>query len=233
MARVHKLFRLLGNRNYWPALRQGVAASVEHNRIPLRTDIRTVLDVGASRGQFALFAEQRFPAAKIVSFEPLPAALVDLRSIVGPRVEVHEAAIGAKAGTATINVSAATTPLRCCRSAERQVKEFPGTAVVDSIEVRVSTLDEILESPPARPCLLKIDVQGLELDVLKGAARTLESVDEALIECSFVELYEGQPMADEIVLQMLEAGLRLAGVYETVYSADGSAVQADFLFRRD
>ena len=87
--------------------------------------------------------------------------------------------------------------------------------------------------PPARPCLLKVDVQGLELDVLRGAARTLESVDEALIECSFVELYEGQPLADEIVLQMLEAGLRLAGVHEVVYSADGTAVQADFLFRRD
>ncbi|MBK5232206.1 MAG: hypothetical protein JJE13_04400 [Thermoleophilia bacterium] len=56
LVRVRKLFRLLSDRSYWPALRQGVAASVEHSRIPLRPDIKTVLDVGASRGQFALFA---------------------------------------------------------------------------------------------------------------------------------------------------------------------------------
>ena len=233
MARVRKLFRLLSHRSYWPALRQGVAASVEHSRIPLRPDVRTVLDVGASRGQFALFAARRFPEAKIISFEPLPAALADLRKVVGSRVEAHETAIGAAPGTATINVSGSDDSSSLLPIGERQVREFPGTAAVSSIEVRVATLDQILETPPVRPCLLKIDVQGLELDVLKGAGRTLESVDEALIECSFVELYEGQPLAGEIVLAMREAGLRLAGVHETVYSADGSAVQADFLFRRD
>ena len=66
---------------------------------------------------------------------------------LGPRVEAHETAIGAKAGTATINVSGSDDSSSLLPIGERQVREFPGTAAVDSIEVRVATLDEILEAP--------------------------------------------------------------------------------------
>lgn len=224
--------RLLRDRNYWPALRKGVAASVEHASIPFSRDIRSVLDVGASRGQFALFAVRRFPGAEVISFEPLPDAMADLKSVLGSRVEVHQTAVGSASGTASINVSASDDSSSLLAIGPRQVQEFPGTAAVGTIEVAVTTLDEVLAEAPPRPCLLKIDVQGLELEVLKGAAATLASVDEALIECSFVELYQGQAMADEIVVHMHDAGLGLVGVYEVVYAADGSAVQADFLFRR-
>ena len=84
----------------------------------------------------------------------------------------------------------------------------------------------------AGACLLKIDVQGLELEVLRGAPRILAQVDEALIEGSFIELYEGQALADDVIALMREAGLRLAGTYGKTTDADGRDVQADFYFRR-
>ncbi|MCB0862220.1 MAG: FkbM family methyltransferase [Solirubrobacterales bacterium] len=115
---------------------------------------------------------------------------------------------------------------------KRQEQEFPGTGTDHTIEVPVSTLDDETSRPLARPALLKMDVQGFELDALRGATATLEEVDVALIECSFVELYEGQALAGEVVNFMTEAGFTLDGVYEIAYSADGSAVQGDFLFRR-
>lgn len=224
--------RIAVEPGYWPALRSGVAASVEHSRIPLRRDFRTVLDVGASRGQFALFAAQRFPDARIVCFEPLPEPAADLRRIMGDRVEVHETAVGATAGTETINISARDDSSSLLPIGSRQQHEFPGTGTERRIEVPVTTLDLMMDGELNGPCLLKIDVQGLELEVLKGATSTLGKVDEALIECSFVELYEGQAMADEVVAHLLEKGLRLAGVHEVTHSADGTAIQADFLFRR-
>ena len=232
LVRARKLARLVTHPGYWSALRNGVAASVEHSNIPFRPDIRTVLDVGASRGQFALFADHTFPGAKIISFEPLPDAMAELQKVLGSRVEAHSTAVGSSPGTASINVSARDDSSSLLPIGDRQVEEFPGTGAIESIEVPVSTLDDILTSPLIRPCLLKIDVQGFELEVLKGAARTLESVDEALIECSFVELYEGQAMADVIVAHMLDAGLRLVGVHEVSYSSSGAAIQADFLFDR-
>lgn len=234
LARVRsiKLGRLLSEPAYWPALRQGVAASVEHTGIPFSRNARTVLDVGASRGQFALFISTMMPEARVISFEPLPEPFEDLDRLTGAQVETHNTAVGASSGAASINVSARDDSSSLLPIGSRQVEEFPGTEAERTIEVPVTTLDETLVGEPARPCLLKIDVQGLELEVLKGATRTLASVDEALIECSFVELYEGQALAEDVIIFMNDAGFHLVGVHEVAYSSDGSAIQADFLFRR-
>jgi hypothetical protein len=51
-------------------------------------------------------------------------------------------------------------------------------------------------------------------------------------ECSFVALYAGQALADEVIAWLRERGLRLIGVYNMANDRDGRAVQADFLFGR-
>ena len=231
-AKFRKLIKLAGNPAYWPALRNGVAASVEHSRIPFGEDFATVLDIGASRGQFALFSRENFPRAEIMCFEPQPGPAEELLAVIGDDVTLIRSALGPEPGSANMNVAARDDSSSLLAIGERQVAEFPGTGTDHTIEVPVTTLDDAVTRPVARPCLLKIDVQGFELDVLRGGSETLAEVDVALIECSFVELYEGQALADEVVPLMLESGFHLAGVHETVYSADGSAIQADFLFRR-
>lgn len=230
--RLRKLARLAREPRYWPALRHGVAASVEHSGVPFRPDVRTVIDVGASRGQFALFARRRFPGARIVCFEPLPAPFDRLTEVLGGQVEAHRLAIGSEPGREEMTVSASDDSSSLLPIGERQVREFPGTGAAGTQAVEVETLDGALPGEPARPALLKIDVQGLELEVLKGASRTLGSVDECFVECSFVELYEGQAMADEVVGFLEDRGFRLDGVHGVVRSADGEPLQGDFLFRR-
>src|SRR5215212_9944591 len=66
-----KLAKVLRRPGYWPGLRHGVAAAIEHDRIPFDNEFRTVIDVGAGRGQFALVARRRFPAATLHCFAPL------------------------------------------------------------------------------------------------------------------------------------------------------------------
>ena len=231
--RIRKLKRLVGDRRYWRPLSRGVAASVEHNDLPFRPDHRTVLDVGASKGQFALFAQGRFPDAQILSFEPLAGPAATLRRVTGDRVRVEAVALGSAAGSAEIHVSAQDDSSSLLPIGERQVREFPGTAMRSTATVEVATLDSVVSGSLARPCLLKIDVQGLELEVLKGGREVLRQVDEALVECSFVELYDGQALADEVIAFMLENGLRLAGVHGMVLSDHVEPVQADFMFRRE
>lgn len=200
--------------------------------MPFGNGFSTVLDVGASRGQFALFSIENFPDAEIISFEPQPGPASELKSLLGDRVRLIETALGPEPGTASMNISGRDDSSSLLAIGKRQEEEFPGTGVDHTIEVAVSTLDREVERPFNRPCLLKMDVQGFELSVLKGASETVKNVDVAFIECSFVELYEGQALADEVILFMADAGFRLAGVYGVVYSSDGSAVQGDFLFRR-
>lgn len=230
--RIMKLARLARAPVYWPSALKGVVASVEHAHIPFSHEFGTILDVGASRGQFALFAAHHFPSARIICFEPLPNSQKILREVLGDRIELVAAAAGAEAGAAVVNVSAQDDSSSLLPIGPRQVAEFPGTQRIGSTEVEVRLLADVLTPELPAPRLLKVDVQGLELDVLSGAGEALGLIDEVFVECSFAELYEGQALADEVIAFMLERGLRLVHVAGMVHGTDGAALQADLLFRR-
>jgi FkbM family methyltransferase len=212
----------------------GVFPSLEHASVPFRREFRTVFDVGASRGQFGLFALARFPGAKIIGFEPLPQArAIAVRALGGSRAEVHEIALGASARDATLHVSRADDSSSLLAIGRRQTTAFPGTEAVGALGVRVELLSSYLDHHVERPVLLKIDAQGGELDVLIGAGDALGLVDELLVEASFLELYDGQARASQVVAHALAHGLHLVDISGLARSAGGEALQADFLFSRD
>ncbi len=64
-ARIRKLSRILRCKPYRRALRRGVAASTEHERLLRLLDCRTIVDIGAHRGQFALVAHTLIPRARL------------------------------------------------------------------------------------------------------------------------------------------------------------------------
>ncbi len=111
---------------------------------------------------------------------------------------------------------------------------FPQTEHSQKVNVLVSKLDEvsarlILEAP----VLLKIDVQGFELAVLKGAEKMLSQVDCVVCEVSFQPLYQGQATFAEIYQLLLAAGFEYKGSLENLLSpVDGSIMQADAVFMR-
>jgi hypothetical protein len=80
------------------------------------------------------------------------------------------------------------------------------------------------------PALLKIDVQGYELEVLKGCEPLLACFRYVYSECSFVELYQGQALAGDVILYLIDRNFELSGVYGQVEDANRRPVQADFLF---
>ena len=63
--RSYYVARIMNNRAYASALLKGVAAGVEHERLLRFLNCRTIVDIGASRGQFALVARQCFPEVRI------------------------------------------------------------------------------------------------------------------------------------------------------------------------
>ena len=235
--RASKIGRLLREPRLWPVLwpglRHGVFPSLEHNAVPFGSEFATVLDVGSSRGQFALFALTRFPEARLVCFEPLPEAYTTLRkTITGQNAKLHNVALGSLRSENTMHVSAKDDSSSLLAIGAQQLTTFPGTHEDRTTKVTVDVLNTYLDDDLPRPCLLKIDVQGFELEVLKGAGDGLSRVDEVLVEASFVELYTGQALADEVIGYLADRDLRLVDVHGVVRSADGNALQADFLFRR-
>ena len=197
--------------------------------------LRTVVDVGANRGQFALAARHVFPQAQIVSFEPLtgPAALWRAVFAGDGRARLIDAAIGPEPGEAEIHVSARDDSSSLLPITARQNALFPGTAEAGTATIRVVRLADALPAADIEaPALLKLDVQGFELQALAGCEALLDRFAWVYVECSFVELYAGQAFADEVIAWLRERSFSLRGVFNMTYDAKGRALQADFLFGR-
>jgi len=216
-------------------LRHCVAAGVEHARVLSGLDCRTVVDIGANRGQFALVARQCQPHARIISFEPLPAAASKFRAVFAgdDRVTLHEVAIGPAPGNATMHISKRDDSSSLLPITVTQASLFPGTEEAATAVVHVAPLREFISSAKIEaPALLKVDVQGYELQALRGCEDLLNRFAYVYAECSFMELYAGQALADEVIAWLRERGFKLRGVHNMDYDPGGRAIQADFLFAR-
>jgi FkbM family methyltransferase len=234
LTRARKLMLIAATPSYRRALRHGVAASTEHHHDPIPPDIRTVIDVGANRGQFALVARERWPAARLVCFEPLSQPLAVLRRMLGDdhAVEIVEAAVTTAPGMATIHVSRNDDSSSLLPITEYQATTFPGTEEVATMQVPTTSLDRHFHGGFDRPALLKLDVQGFELEVLRGAASTLSAVDVVLVECSFGEFYSGQATADEVIRFLHEHGFSLSAGTAPSIDRHGVILQVDLIFTR-
>ncbi len=213
----------------------GAVAAVEHGPVLRSLRCKTVVDIGANRGQFALVAHHCFPEAAIFSFEPLPGPAQIFRRVLGNEslVILQQRAIGPQSLNCEMHVSNRDDSSSLLPIGLLHAQIFPGTAECRQQLVRVEPLDSILSATDIRPCaLLKIDVEGYEIEVLKGCGELLDLFAHVYLEASFVELNQGQPLADEVIEYLKCRGFQLRGVFNMSYDKCGYSVQADFLFTR-
>ncbi len=193
---------------------------------------RTLLDVGAARGSFSRAAAIAFGGIRSYAFEPLPGEFAVLRRGVQ---RAFPFALGDRTGPATIHVSANAGSSSLARMLGAHVAAFPGTGVVREHESETRRLDDVVETEGIvleSPVLMKIDVQGAEHRVLRGAVRTLERVDALIVEMSLRPLYEDQLIADAMTSELAALGFRHAATFDEIRTAGGELVQVDGLFRR-
>lgn len=232
-----KLFFILSkwDKRWLRGLNVGVAAAIEHESVLKNLYCATVVDIGANRGQFALIARHCLPDCRIFSFEPLPDASSRYRRVFANdrKAVLYEVAIGPSNGEFTMHISAKDDSSSLLPLTDLQRRMFPGTHEVGTTTVQVRTLDSCLGGGDIRePALLKLDVQGYEMEALKGCASLLPRFTYVYVECSFMELYEGQALADEVIRFLDNHQFRLNSTHNTQYDDSGREVQADFLFKR-
>jgi FkbM family methyltransferase len=231
---IRKLGKVLANSGYRRSLRRaGVAAAIEHEALLKTLHFATVVDIGAKRGQFALVARRCFPEARIIAFEPLAGPAKRFRAAIAgdPRITLHQVAVGAANGAATMHVAAEDDSSSLLPFTQLQQSLSAGTREVATEAIQVECLSSrINEEDLKQPALLKIDVQGYELFVLKGCDALLPRFSHVYVECSFVELYAGQALAADVIAFLHERNFDLSGIYNTCYDAHGKAIQSDMLF---
>jgi FkbM family methyltransferase len=233
--RLNKLRQIICEPFFVQALIKGVVAGTEHKVVLKGFIFDFIVDVGANRGQFALAARQVFPRARIHSIEPLQEPAQVFSRIFGkdPGVTLYPFAIGKEQASATIHVTKDDDSSSLLPITKMQSDMYPGATEVETRQVLVYRLAQLIDPasiPPAS--LLKIDVQGFELDVLQGCEDLLPKFSHLYIECSFIELYAGQALAHQIMAWLQARDFVLSSIHNLYYGKDGLAVQGDFLFSR-
>jgi FkbM family methyltransferase len=236
LRQFRKLSKVLASSDYRAAFRRaGVAAAIEHEPLLRSLDFRTVVDIGANRGQFSLATRHCYPKARIFAFEPLAAPGRKFQAVHGrdPLITLFPVAIGPTAGRATMHVTAEDDSSSLLPVTKLQQSLFSGTNEVAAEQIAVEPLAaKIRAEDLVEPALLKIDVQGYELPVLEGCDSLLDRFSHLYVECSFVELYHGQALAGEVIASLGQRNFQLVGAYNAQYDPQGLAIQADMLFAR-
>ena len=199
------------------------------------SDPRFVVDIGANVGQTLEAFLSWWPSARCLSLEPLPDAFAELQGVVSKysgRAEAINCGVGSKPGKLALNASKTQLDTssfhKLNKSAEtvqahqglRSAPSFLELGAEDNyeVEVKVEKLDDILTSSKNKSAtwfnengvdILKIDTQGWELEVLRGANEILRQSKVVLTEWIFDDVYGQPPPIHELDKILSDAGFRL------------------------
>lgn len=169
-----------------------------------RHGIRTLLDVGANEGIYAMELLENGFAGSILSFEPLPdvweylkrrASQANAPWKIAPRI-----ALSNQTGESEFTVAGNKVSSSLLSMLESHILAAPKSNPLGTIRVPTMTLDDFLSKEAvASPVFLKVDVQGAEMLVFEGASKALrELVVGIQVEMSLVPLYQGQSLYWEV-----------------------------------
>jgi len=192
----------------------------------------TVIDVGAASGTFSNQCHQVFPAATYLLIEPLQEFLSPLKRLLKtiPQAHCEHAAASSYEGSMRLNVHHDLVGSSLYNEVEEGT-DINGTPR----EVRTVTIDGMVARRQARPpYLIKIDVQGAELDVLRGAENALKHTEYILLEVSLFQFFKNGPSFSDVVAYMKDKGFVPYDLYELQYRPlDCALAQVDIAFVRE
>lgn len=174
----------------------------------------TLVDVGSAGGLHARWRPFK-PILSAVLFDPREAAA---SGKLGPgQTRVYPVALSDEAGEANLHLTALANMSSFLPPDPdvfgRYRKKGKDAQVVQCEVVPVERLDALTEADGFQPHVLKVDTQGSELMVLKGAQQSLKSVMLAEVEVSFFQRYTGQPVFTDVEAWMKTQGFELIELY--------------------
>lgn len=181
-----------------------------------------VLDVGANQGQYHDFLREQVGYQNhIISFEPIPhlAAALRMKAASATHWQVEAQALGNTRGPQTFNVMQNTEMSSFLQPDHSRVGNLlqDHNKIEGVVDVDVTTVDAVLPDLMvkygSKNIYLKMDTQGFDLEVLKGAAASLPGIAALQTEASVTPLYAGMPRYHETIQFLEDRGFIVSGIY--------------------
>lgn len=190
---------------------------------------RTIIDIGAAFGDWSKLCLKIFPDARYFLFEPLEEFAGVLKRFADEfeNVIYFGVAAGSHKGDIVINVHKDLV-------GSSALKETEGPFVDGQPrEVPVVTLDEAVKDSSG-PYLIKIDVQGAELEVLAGAEKILQDTEYIILEVSLFQSIINGPQLFDVINFMKEKGFVVYDIISLLYRPiDQALSQVDMAFVKE
>lgn len=192
---------------------------------------KTVIDVGVGFGTTDLYAA--YPDALFLLIEPLRDYEPYLQRIAGHyNCKIIYSAVGRSLGKQEIMVD----PMVLQKSSFHQRSALTATdSILERRIINVTTLDDIYRDIPdmPEPILLKLDTEGHELDVIRGAKKLLERVDTVIAEVSVAARFSGGYRFEGLVSEMAACGFSVFDFLSVAYMENKpGAIHTDVVFRK-
>jgi FkbM family methyltransferase len=201
--------------------------------------IDTIFDIGANRGEYTIEVLQKGYTGKIVCFEPVKTSYSMLRSNIdklkNSKLQLVNIGLGDFDGEASMNISANLNSSSILPMLDSHRNAAPDSHYIDSEKVIIRRFDSIIDDYHSGGNLfLKIDTQGYEMKILRGATNSFHKITGIQLETSLVPLYDGESLVYDTMNFMIGKGFKLMGLIPGFTNrATGQLLQADCIFFKD
>ncbi|MCK4810116.1 MAG: FkbM family methyltransferase [Candidatus Omnitrophica bacterium] len=183
-------------------------------------NVNCVIDVGAHKGEFGRRLRRNGFLGQIISFEPVQHSFKELSLCCknDPKWKAYNFALGSEESTKTIKVMKSDDFSSFLTPVSYSKERFKDSLDIDHAEnVQVKTIDSILFKilkDINKPCVfLKMDTQGFDLEVIKGAQKSINNIFGIQSELSFKQIYKDAPDYIHVLKKYNELGFRVSGLY--------------------
>ncbi len=181
-------------------------------------EVDAIIDVGANEGQFGIQMRSLGFRGKIYSFEPVNAAYKKLVRASRPDKNwlTFNFALGSKSGETLINVSSSSDFSSILEVNDYARERWENSQITHQQTIEVKTLDKLASEgvfESSGNLLLKMDTQGYDLEVFKGAPYLLPRIRCMVSELSLIPIYEDMPSYLDSLSVFESNGFRVSGFY--------------------